>query len=80
MIYGVMAVRILTTGGVTPRQSVKDALDRFTRQTPVRVMVRATVENVLAAQRQGAILTCFACTGRPTSRYYGSCDYPMLCL
>ena len=34
---------------------LKDAFDRFAEKTPVSVMVRATVENVLSANRLDAI-------------------------
>jgi hypothetical protein len=34
---------------------LNDAFDRFAKKTPISVMVRATIENVLSAQRLDAI-------------------------
>lgn len=34
---------------------VNDAFDRFAKKTPISVMVRATIENVLSTQRLDAI-------------------------
>ena len=52
--YCVIVLDVMTNqGGDT--MIMRDVFERFAKKTPVSVMVRATVENVLAADRLDAI-------------------------